>query len=48
MREQRIRIGSKNVLNLNHTDDLCILDENVSKVNELFRGFASSGCKVQE
>ena len=27
-----------------YADDLGILDEGVSKMNEVFRGFASSGC----
>jgi hypothetical protein len=42
-----IKWGEKNLLDLDYADDLSILDENVSKMNEL-RGFASAriGLKI--
>ena len=43
-----IKWGGKTLLDLDYADDLSILDESVSKINEfleIFRGFTSSGCK---
>jgi len=39
----RIKSGGKTFPALRFADDLSILDESVSKVNELLGGFASSG-----
>ena len=36
MGEHRIKQGEKTFLNLDYADDLSILDESVSKINELF------------
>ena len=33
--EHRIKWGSKTLLDLDYADDLCILDESLSKMNEL-------------
>jgi len=38
-----IKWGGKPLLGLDYADDISILDEKVSKLNEIFRGFAGSG-----
>ena len=44
MGDHGIKWGGKTLLDVDYTDDLSILDESVSKMNEFCRGFASSGC----
>ena len=36
------QMGRKTLLGLDYVDDLSILDESASKMNEFFEGFASS------
>ena len=44
MGDHGIKWGGKTLLDLDYADDLSILDEGVSKMNELLEGFASSEC----
>ena len=44
IRDYGIKWGGKTPLDLDYASDSSILDGSVSKMNDFFRGFASSGC----
>ena len=46
MGEHRIKWGGKNFLDLDYADDLSILDESVSKLNELLEGLRVWGARI--
>ena len=41
-----IKLGEKTLLNLDYADDLSILDENVSKMNELLELMRVQGARI--
>ena len=46
MRYHRIKWGGKTLLDLNYTDDLSILDENGSNINELLEVFRVQRARI--
>ena len=44
MSDHGINLGLKSLLDLDYADDLSILDESMSKMNERLDVFVSSGC----
>ena len=41
-----IKWGGTTLLDLNYADDLCILDENLSKMDELLKVFRNQGARI--
>ena len=46
MGDHRIKWGGKTFLNLNYAEDLSILDESVSKINELLEVSQAQGARI--